>query len=215
MNLPNKITIARIFMIPLFVIVFLLPQIPYNYFISAIIFVIACSTDFIDGYIARKYHLVTNLGKFLDPIADKVLVSTALILMLTKGEIFINGLYDWIYVASAVCIAIILARELIVSGFRMVAASQNVVLAADFIGKIKTTFQDIAIAFLLLGVNFFEVTVLTTIFYAIGIVSLLFATVLTIWSGASYIIKNKKVLTASATEDKQIEENTIKEENDD
>lgn len=87
MNLPNKLTILRIAMIPVFMAFFFLTMIPYNYFIAAIVFVLAAATDFLDGYIARKYHLVTNLGKFLDPIADKVLVSTALILMLTVDAI--------------------------------------------------------------------------------------------------------------------------------
>ena len=111
MNLPNKLTILRIVMIPVFMAFFFLTMIPYNYFIAAIVFVLAAATDFLDGYIARKYHLVTNLGKFLDPIADKVLVSTALILMLTVDAI-LPPLFS-------IAVAVILARELIVSGFRM------------------------------------------------------------------------------------------------
>ena len=127
MNLPNKLTILRLIMIPLFVAAFYITALPYNYLISAIIFVLAALTDFLDGYIARKYNLVTNLGKFLDPIADKVLVSTALIVMLLPmvGEMAILPFY------GAIAVAIILARELIVSGFRIVAASNGKVLAAD------------------------------------------------------------------------------------
>ena len=123
MNLPNKITLSRIFLIPIFGVIFFLDMIPYNYFISALIFIIASCTDFIDGHIARKYNLVTNLGKFLDPIADKVLVSTALIFVLVKPEIIMVAWGSWTLIFAGVCVAVILARELIVSGFRMVAAS--------------------------------------------------------------------------------------------
>ena len=150
MNLPNKLTFARIVLIPVFVIVFYLDVIPYNYLISAIIFFAAACTDFLDGYIARKQHLVTNLGKFLDPIADKVLVSTALILLLTVPEV-LNVLFfkDCGTILAGVCVAVILARELIVSGFRMVAAERHLVLAADIFGKIKTTVQDVTIVVVL------------------------------------------------------------------
>jgi len=186
MNLPNKITISRILMIPIFVAVFYIKAIPYNYFISAIIFIIAASTDALDGYIARKYNLVTNMGKFLDPIADKVLVSTAYILMLTNQSILpvlIGGL----------CVSIILARELIVSGFRKVAASTGLVLAADKIGKIKTVFQDFSILVLLLSVNFFGKQNISDILNLIGLILLGIATFFTIWSGMSYIIKNRQI----------------------
>ena len=104
MNLPNKITLTRIFMIPVFVLFFFLDVVPFHYGISAIIFALAACTDFIDGYIARKYKLVTNLGKFLDPIADKVLVSTAMILMLVmKDGVFqtLRGAADGVYIATA------------------------------------------------------------------------------------------------------------------
>ena len=155
MNLPNRITLSRIFLIPVFIVVFFLDVIPhgYNYIAAAAVFAVASFTDFLDGHIARKRGLVTNLGKFLDPIADKVLVSTALILMLVRGaEIFqVLWAQDWVLIAAGCCVAVILARELIVSGFRMVAASAGLVLAADKIGKFKTVFQDIAILFLLVG----------------------------------------------------------------
>lgn len=193
MNLPNKLTILRIVMIPVFMAFFFLTMIPYNYFISAIVFVLAAATDFLDGYIARKYHLVTNLGKFLDPIADKVLVSTALILMLTVDAI-LPPLFS-------IAVAVILARELIVSGFRMVAASRGLVLAADKIGKVKTVFQDLAIFVLLAGYDFFGVfdsspDSVNPINVA-GLVLLVIAAVLTIWSGVSYIVKNREVLKES------------------
>lgn len=193
MNLPNKLTILRIAMIPVFMAFFFLTMIPYNYFIAAIVFVLAAATDFLDGYIARKYHLVTNLGKFLDPIADKVLVSTALILMLTVDAI-LPPLFS-------IAVAVILARELIVSGFRMVAASRGLVLAADKIGKVKTVFQDLAIFVLLAGYHFFGVfdsspDSVNPINVA-GLVLLVIAAVLTIWSGVSYIVKNREVLKES------------------
>ena len=195
MNLPNKITLSRICLIPVFAVIFFLDMIPYNYFIAAIIFVVAACTDFLDGHIARKRGLVTNLGKFLDPIADKVLVSTALIFLLVRPQILLvlwQG--DWVLVCAGVCVAIILARELIVSGFRMVAASAGLVLAADKIGKVKTTFQYIAIAFLLAGADFFGLAKASEVINAIGLVCLAVATVLTVWSGISYIVRNRQVL---------------------
>ena len=103
---------------------------------------------------------------------------------------------DWVMIASGLCVAVILARELIVSGFRMVAASTGLVLAADKVGKVKTTFQDIAIAMLLAGANFFGLATVGKVFNVIGLVCLVIATVLTIWSGAGYIVKNRKVLSA-------------------
>lgn len=194
MNLPNKITLSRIFLIPVFAVIFFLDVIPYNYFIAAIVFIIAACTDFIDGHIARSRNLVTNLGKFLDPIADKVLVSTALIFLLVRQEtLTVMWSGAWVAVYAGVCVAIILARELIVSGFRMVAASTGLVLAADKVGKVKTTFQDIAIAALLIGADFFGIVAASEVINAIGIVALGIATVLTIWSGLGYVIKNRAV----------------------
>ena len=149
-----------------------------------------------DGHIARKRGLVTNLGKFLDPIADKVLVSTALILMLVRGvEIFqVLWAQDWVLIAAGCCVAVIRARELIVSGFRMVAASAGLVLAADKIGKFKTVFQDIAILFLLVGAVSFGSATAGDVLNGIGLAALAVATILTIWSGISYIVRNRAVL---------------------
>ncbi len=191
MNLPNKLTILRIIMIPIFVAVFYLTMIPGNYIISAVIFALAAFTDFLDGYIARKYKLVTNLGKFLDPIADKVLVSTALIIMLLPmtGEQAIIPFY------GAIGVAIILARELIVSGFRIVAASNGKVLAADKSGKVKTFLQDVCILVLLVGAD--VMPGLYSVVNVIGLVLLGLATILTIVSGAECIIKNREVLKDS------------------
>ncbi len=194
MNLPNKITLSRILLIPVFAVIFFLDIIPYHYFISAIIFVLAACTDFIDGHIARSRNLVTNLGKFLDPIADKVLVSTAFILLLVRQEtLTVLWNADWVLIYAGVCVAVILARELIVSGFRMVAASTGLVLAADKVGKVKTTFQDISIAMLLAGADFFGILQASQVLNGIGVVTLGIAAVLTIWSGTGYIVKNKAV----------------------
>ena len=184
MNLPNKLTLIRIAMIPIFAIFFFITAIPYNYLISAIIFVLAAATDFLDGYIARKYNLVTNLGKFLDPIADKVLVSTALIIMLTNSLIL-----PWY---ASIAVAIILMRELIISGFRMIAASRGLVLSADMVGKVKTVFQDVAVVVLLVGVSFSASAY--SVMNVIGLVLLLIATILTLVSGILYLVKNKHVL---------------------
>ncbi len=198
MNLPNRITLSRIFLIPVFIVVFFLDVIPhgYNYIAAAAVFAVASFTDFLDGHIARKRGLVTNLGKFLDPIADKVLVSTALILMLVRGaEIFqVLWVQDWVLIAAGCCVAVILARELIVSGFRMVAASAGLVLAADKIGKFKTVFQDIAILFLLVGAVSFGSETAGDVLNGIGLAALAVATILTIWSGISYIVRNRAVL---------------------
>lgn len=194
MNLPNKLTLARIVLIPVFVAVFYLNMIPYNYLISAIVFFTAACTDFLDGYIARKRHLITNLGKFLDPIADKVLVSTALILLLTLPKV-LNVLFfkDWGLVLSGVCVAVILARELIVSGFRMVAAERRLVLAADIFGKIKTTVSDVTIVVLLVSASFLDIPA-GPVAAAIGVIGLVLSAVLTVLSGANYLIKNRNVL---------------------
>ena len=185
MNLPNKLTLLRLVMIPVFTAVYFIWQIPFNFLIAAVIFVLAAATDFLDGYIARKYNLVTNLGKFLDPIADKVLVSTALIIMLVPvGGVLIIPAY------GAIAVAIILARELVVSGFRMVAASKGAVIAADKSGKIKTFVQDVSIAVLLVGAQFTT----SSIINLVGIILLAIATLLTIVSGVECIVKNRAVL---------------------
>lgn len=201
MNLPNKITLTRIFMIPVFVAVFFLDGVlPYNYVIAAAIFALAACTDFIDGYIARKYKLVTNLGKFLDPIADKVLVSTAMLLLLTlKDQLF--TVYDrspfvinvnLLYIIAAICICVIMARELIISAFRQIAATRGLVMAADMLGKYKTTFQDVSIFLLILAVDTTNHVQLSLAW--IGLVLFAVATLLTVWSGISYVVKNKQVL---------------------
>ncbi len=194
MNLPNKITLTRIFMIPVFVAIFYLTVIPCNYLIAGVIFLVAALTDALDGHIARSRNLVTNLGKFLDPIADKVLVSTAFIVLLTRPQAF-TLLGGWGMIVAGVLVALILARELIVSGFRMIAAGQNIVLAADKLGKIKTTFQDAAIALVLASMSFLTSTAGQVVAY-IGLVCFVMCAVLTVVSGVNYIVKNRQVLKA-------------------
>ena len=198
MNLPNKITLTRIFMIPVFILVFFLNDVlPFAFGIAAIIFAVAACTDFVDGHIARSRGLVTNLGKFLDPIADKVLVSTALILLLTLKEYicFIVG-NTWVYAVVAISICVIMARELIISAFRQIAAARGLVLAAEKLGKYKTTFQDVSIFVILFAVGLFTVDAYkgAEVVLWIGLVLFAVATVLTVWSGISYVVKNKQVL---------------------
>ena len=191
MNLPNKLSLIRIFMIPVFVLFFFLNALPYNEVYAAAIFAVAAITDLLDGHIARKYGLVTNLGKFLDPIADKVLVSTAFVLMLTNYEIF--GVFGYgFYVAGAVCVCLILARELIISAFRQIAAANGVVLAADMLGKFKTNFQDYCVVVLIASAAFTGTA--QTVLNIIGLVLFVIAVILTVISGISYIVKNPDVL---------------------
>ena len=186
MNLPNKLTVLRIILIPIFAIFFFVEAIPFNYVIATAIFCIAAFTDFLDGYFARKLNLVTNLGKFLDPIADKVLVSTALIFLLTVPEVCPP-------VIGSICVSIILARELMISAFRQIAATQNVVMAADMTGKIKTCLQDAAMIIMLVSCQFIDTSAFIYLFY-IGLSLLVVATILTIISAVNYIVKNRKVL---------------------
>ena len=199
MNLPNKITLARICLIPVFVLIFFLDGVlPFAQGIAATIFVIAACTDFIDGYIARSRGLVTNLGKFLDPIADKVLVSTAMLLLLTMKEKIFDDLGAWVYIAVAVCICVIMARELIISAFRQIAAANGVIMAADKLGKYKTIFQDIAIAVLIFSggfADFFRGCIPWHNYLTwLGLAIFGVATILTVWSGIAYVVNNKQVL---------------------
>ncbi len=194
MNLPNKLTILRIILIPLFTALFFLTVVPCNFLFACIVFCLASITDFLDGYIARKYNLVTNLGKFLDPIADKILVSTALIIMLVPvAEV---GILPWY---ASIAVAIILARELMVSGFRIVAASKGTVLAADKTGKVKTFLQDVSIIVLLIGRQFDAG--LYSVTNVIGLSLLGVATLLTIISGVEYLVKNNSVLKDEETKE--------------
>lgn len=189
MNLPTKITVARILLIPLMIICYCLKSVfDYYFILMCFIFVIASCTDFIDGHIARKYNMVTDLGKFLDPIADKILVVAGLVLLL---EMKIFPIYY-----GVICCILILSREFIVGVFRQIAASKGSVLAADGLGKAKTIVTLIAIPLLMLSPLKTEIDFLNTIAVILwwaGMVLFTIATILTIWSGFNYIIKNKHV----------------------
>lgn len=195
MNLPNQLTISRIVMIPVF-IAFFYVCFAGHYFVALAVFAVASLTDLLDGKIARKYNLVTNLGKFLDPIADKVLVLSALVVMLTVPQIFTEGLGDWALIVAGCGVALILAREIIVSGFRMVAASTGMVIAADVFGKYKTVTQDIAVIILLIAAGICELTnhVAATIVNYVGLGFFALSVLLTVISGVNYLVKNRAVL---------------------
>lgn len=198
MNLPNKLTISRVVMIPVFILFFYL-NFTGHYFVALAVFAIASLTDLLDGKIARKYGLVTNLGKFLDPIADKVLVLSALVVFLTKPEIFVTaaGMGEWTWIVAGCGVAVILAREIIVSGFRMVAASVGIVIAADIFGKYKTTFQDVAVVLLLISAGTFELGTFDfgdEVINYVGLAAFAIAVILTVVSGINYIVKNIEVL---------------------
>ena len=196
MNLPNKLTIARVLMIPLFIALFYVPF-KGHYFAALAVFALASFTDFLDGYFARKYHLVTNLGKFLDPVADKILVAAAMIVFLTVPQFFTLGLGNWALITAGCCVALILGRELIVSGFRMVAADAGIVIAADKIGKYKTVTQDISLIVLLISQGLSEFLsgyLAVTVINYVGVALFALATLLTVISGINYIAKNIQVL---------------------
>ena len=176
MNLPNKLTVLRICMIPFFVAALLYEGgASRNMRILAdILFIAASLTDLLDGKIARKYNLVTNFGKFMDPLADKLLVCSALICLIELGQ-----LPAWVVI-------IIISREFIISGFRLVAADNGIVIAASYWGKFKTVFQMTAVILLIFNIP--SLALLTNIVLAAAVV-------LTVVSLADYIVKNRKVLT--------------------
>ncbi|GIO22033.1 CDP-diacylglycerol--glycerol-3-phosphate 3-phosphatidyltransferase [Oceanobacillus sp. J11TS1] len=191
MNLPNKLTFSRILLIPFFIMLMSIPlpwgsweigdtQLPIAHFIAALIFIIAAGTDWVDGYYARKHNLVTNLGKFMDPLADKLLVSAALILLVE------------IELAPAWVVIIIISREFAVTGLRLVAAGEGIVLAAGSMGKLKTATQMVAIAVLLLH-NF----PFSYVSFPFGTIMLYLSLVFTIISGVDYFVKNWHVMRDS------------------
>ncbi len=192
MNLPTKITVARIALIPIFVVLCLV-NFPYHFLAAVVVYAVASLTDWLDGYLARKYNLVTDLGKFLDPVADKVLVATALIIIAVIPSIF--QLY--IVVFSI----IIIARELIITCFRTIAASKNIVLAADYLGKIKTCTQLIGIIVYLLSLSFYGDVCMILMW--VGFVFLAIATLFTIISAINYIVKNRAVFSATNNKDNE------------
>ena len=176
MNLPNKLTLFRVVLIPFFVFFLLAPFFEgYGNYIAVAIFIIASLTDLLDGKIARKYNLVTNFGKFMDPLADKLLVCSAMICLISTGQ-----LPAWIVI-------IIISREFIISGFRLIASDNGIVIAASYWGKFKTTFQMLMVIVLILNIEH-------PVFEVIGTVLIYVSLALTIISLIDYIIKNKDVL---------------------
>ena len=176
MNLPNKLTILRVIMIPFFVF-FLLSGVggSASKWIALVIFAAASITDTLDGYIARRDNLITDFGKFMDPLADKLLVCSAMICMIPLGK-----LQAWFVI-------VIIAREFIISGFRLIASDNGVVIAASYWGKFKTTFQMLMVIVLILNVQmpFFQI---------LGKILTYAALILTVVSLIDYIVKNKDVL---------------------
>lgn len=176
MNLPNKLTLFRVVLIPFFVAILMTNLMgDKSRWIALVIFVVASLTDLLDGKIARKYNLVTTFGKFADPLADKLLVVSAMICLVELGD-----LDAWIAV-------IIVAREFIISGFRIIAAEKNVVIAASYWGKFKTTFQMIMIIMLLAGIGH-------PTWHTASTVVTYIALILTVVSLIDYIVKNKGVM---------------------
>ncbi len=175
MNLPNKITIFRVCMIPVFLVFMLVPGIPFGNYIATAVFVIACLSDALDGHIARKHNLVTNFGKFMDPLADKLLVCSALICFVE-----LSYMQAWIVI-------VIIAREFIISGFRLIASDNGVVIAASYWGKFKTIAQMITCILLIVQLPFAWVDVVEQVFIWLSLI-------LTVVSLCEYIWKNRDVL---------------------
>ncbi len=173
MNLPNKLTIFRVILIPFFVVLLLFDITAYDKWIALTIFIIASLTDFLDGHIARKYNLVTNFGKFMDPLADKLLVCSAMICLVELARI------------PAWVVIIIIAREFIISGFRLVASDNGVVIAASYWGKFKTVFQMLMICLMIADLE--PLTLVTQIIMWVALA-------LTVVSLVDYLIKNKDVM---------------------
>lgn len=175
MNLPNILTCIRMILIPIFVLFYIFqPELWYVY--AGIIFVAASITDFLDGYLARKWNQITVFGKFVDPIADKLLVLAAMLILMDWGKL------------EMVVVLVILAREFIISGFRLVAVSKGVVIAADKSGKLKTVTQMVSLVLLLFnGALFGEVGII------IGRILIYASVVISIYSCIEYLVKNKQV----------------------
>lgn len=175
MNLPNKLTLLRVIMIPFFVAALLYDGGANQNmrYVAAALFIIASLTDMLDGKIARKYNLVTNFGKFMDPLADKLLVCSALICLVELKEL------------PAWMVIVIISREFIISGFRLVASDNGVVIAASYWGKFKTTFQMIAVVLLIVGIPALSMVTTAVVWIAL---------VLTVISLVDYIAKNVNVL---------------------
>lgn len=204
MNLPNRITCVRLILIPFFTFFYMADFIPYGKLVATILFIIACLSDFLDGHIARKRNLVTTVGKFLDSIADKILVMAGLLLLVAwpvtanGGEATSLPIIFPQYVGVIMAI-IILAREFIISAFRQLAASKGVVMAADIYGKIKAVFQFIALIYYFLYAFIVEEFyyaiegVPNTVICLVGYILIAITVIMTIISAGKYIAGNKKV----------------------
>ncbi len=174
MNLPNKLTMLRVVMIPFFVVFMLVPIAGgADKWIAMALFIAASLTDMLDGHIARKYHLVTNFGKFMDPLADKLLVCSALICLVDLGRI-----PSWVVI-------VIIAREFIISGFRLIASDNGVVIAASYWGKFKTTFQMVMICLMIADLEPLRLLTAAVMWIALA---------LTVVSLMDYLVKNKSVM---------------------
>ena len=177
MNLPNKLTIFRVMLIPVFLVfLFLQDVIPFGKWIALVVFIVASLTDLADGKIARKYNLVTDFGKFMDPLADKLLTCSAMIALIELGRI-----PAWIVI-------VIIAREFTISGFRLIAADNGRVIAASYWGKFKTTFQMFMVILMIANIGMTPFPLITQIIKWIALV-------LTIVSLVDYLIKNKDVMS--------------------
>ncbi len=185
MNLPNKLTILRVAMIPFFLVFLLLESIPHNNLWALIVFILASLTDMLDGKIARKRGLVTDFGKFMDPLADKLLVNAALICFIEKG------------MASAVLVFIIIAREFLVTSLRLIAAGKGTVIAADIWGKVKTVSQIIAVCLMLLLQELLAGGLLPAGFPVgwVNTAAMWIVVVFTVLSGINYLWKNRACIT--------------------
>ncbi len=186
MNTPNKLTLLRVVLVPLFMVFMIYNWFPYSRLVAALVFVLAFLTDWLDGYLARKNNQVTNFGKIMDPLADKLLTTAALVCLNATGDVSV-----WVTI-------IILAREFIVSGVRIAAASEGNVIAASIWGKIKTMWQSIALTLAIVCAEEALFAGLPAIGFVTGVVVDVFvwlAAALTIISGVDYLVKNAKYLS--------------------
>ena len=188
MNLPNKLTILRIILVPVFMVLLL----NFNmYTLAGVVFVVASLTDLADGKIARKYNLVTNFGKFADPLADKLLVCAALIGLCAIGRLGSS------VILGAWATFIIIAREFMVTGIRLVAAADGTVIAAGMSGKIKTTVQMITIVYILFSELLVNIGLPVIVSDWISNILVIASVIMTVYSGAEYMIQNKSLLNTN------------------
>jgi len=182
MNIPNKLTVLRFLMVPFFVYFILNGQIPNNFLYANMVFIVASFTDLLDGYIARKYKLITNFGKFIDPIADKVLVASALICFIE------------IDFAPSIAVLLIMTREFVVSGLRLIAATSNIVIEANIWGKIKTVLQMVVIIFILFLAQLNKSEIIDIDINSISQKLTILLCYVTVISLISYLIDNRKCI---------------------